>query len=98
MQTLSEILEFDFEIDNLQGARNYLQDTLSRRPDYKEPPLPTDRLAGPLANFESIFPVELAHKNPLFDRIRTGYGKDPYLKDVVQFLTKGNLITMPAQY
>jgi hypothetical protein len=30
MRTLAEILEYDFEIDYLSGARNYIQNALSR--------------------------------------------------------------------
>jgi hypothetical protein len=37
MQVLAEISEFDLEIDYLPRAKNYIQDVLSQRPDYKEP-------------------------------------------------------------
>jgi hypothetical protein len=36
MLVLLEIIEFDFEIDYLPKARLYIQNTLSRYPDYKE--------------------------------------------------------------
>jgi hypothetical protein len=40
MRALQDIIEYDVEVKYLPGAKNYVQDALSRRPDYQEPPLP----------------------------------------------------------
>ena len=39
MRALEDMLEYDFDIEYLLGAKNYIQDALSRRPDYHEPPI-----------------------------------------------------------
>jgi hypothetical protein len=40
MRLLEIIQEYDFAIEYWPDAKNYVQDALSRRPDYKEPPIP----------------------------------------------------------
>jgi hypothetical protein len=40
MRLLETLQEYDFDIEYWPGAKNYVQDALSRRPDYKEPPIP----------------------------------------------------------
>ena len=40
MRALQDIIEYHVEVKYLPGAKNYVQDALSRRPDYQEPPLP----------------------------------------------------------
>src|SRR5882757_859948 len=40
MRLLKTLQEYDFDIEYYPGARNYIQDALSRRPDYKDPPIP----------------------------------------------------------
>jgi hypothetical protein len=40
MRALQDIIENDVKVKYLPGAKNYVQDALSRRPDYQEPPLP----------------------------------------------------------
>jgi hypothetical protein len=86
MRAHSEILEFDFEIDYLLGARNYIQDALSRRPDYKEPPLLSLQLPSLRQDSKLIMSLELNNKEQLFNRIHYSYTIDPYCLDVVQFL------------
>jgi hypothetical protein len=39
MRALEDMLEYDFDVEYLPGAKNYVQDALSRRPDYQEPPI-----------------------------------------------------------
>jgi putative transposase len=39
IRALEDMLEYDFDIEYLPGAKNYVQDALSRRRDYKEPPI-----------------------------------------------------------
>jgi hypothetical protein len=39
MRLLETLQEYDFDIEYWPGAKNYVQDALSRRPDYKEPPI-----------------------------------------------------------
>ena len=40
MRLLETLQEYDFDVEYYPGARNYIQDALSRRPDYKKPPIP----------------------------------------------------------
>jgi hypothetical protein len=40
MHLLETLQEYDFDIEYWPGAKNYVQDALRRRPDYKEPPIP----------------------------------------------------------
>ena len=40
MRLLENLQEYDFDIQYLPGAKNYMQDALSRWPDYKDPPIP----------------------------------------------------------
>jgi hypothetical protein len=40
MRLLETLQEYDFDIEYWPGAQNYVQDALSRRPDYKEQTLP----------------------------------------------------------
>jgi hypothetical protein len=39
MRLLETLQEYNFDIEYWPGAKNYVQDALSRRPDYKEPPI-----------------------------------------------------------
>jgi hypothetical protein len=81
-------MEYDFEIEYLPGARNYIQDALSRRPDYKDPPLPRTARTTPddLKNNdpENNDPTaELMHASVIqadgwTDEMRAAYPKDPY--------------------
>jgi hypothetical protein len=63
MRTLAEILEYDFEINYLPSARNYIQDALSRRPDYKEPPILSYQILIAVNQVESIMSLELDKNN-----------------------------------
>ena len=40
MRLLETLQEYDFDVEYYPGAHNYIQNTLSRRPDYKKPPIP----------------------------------------------------------
>jgi hypothetical protein len=40
IRALQELIEYDVQVTNRPGAKNYVQDALTRRPDYQEPPLP----------------------------------------------------------
>jgi hypothetical protein len=44
MRALEDMLEYDFDVEYLPGAKNYIQDALSRRSDYQEPPVPKIRM------------------------------------------------------
>ena len=46
MRLLKTLQEYDFDIEYYPGARNYIQDALSRRSDYKQAPIPLLHLAG----------------------------------------------------
>lgn len=43
MWYLEPLIQYDFEIEYITGAKNYVQDALSCRPDYKEPPVVRNR-------------------------------------------------------
>jgi hypothetical protein len=40
MRALQDIIKYNIEVKYLPGAKNYVQDALSQRLDYQEPPLP----------------------------------------------------------
>lgn len=40
MRLLETLQEYDFDVEYYPGARNYIEDALSRRPDYKKSPIP----------------------------------------------------------
>ena len=40
IRLLETLQEYDFDVEYYPGARNYTEDALSRRPDYKMPPFP----------------------------------------------------------
>jgi hypothetical protein len=61
MRALADILEFDLEIGDLPGARNYIQDALSRRPDYKDPPIIEKKIPNiPITTF--LITLDLENK------------------------------------
>jgi hypothetical protein len=59
MRTLAEILDYDFEIEYLPGAQNYIQDTLSHCRDYKESPIPVAKVVISLDSRETAMALEL---------------------------------------
>jgi hypothetical protein len=46
MRALQDITEYDVDVKYLPGAKNNVQDALSRRPDYQEPPLSRATASG----------------------------------------------------
>jgi hypothetical protein len=101
MQLLEILMEYDFEIEYLPGAQNYIQDALSRRPNYKDPPLP--RMARPAAgqsvaeaNPESSDCMgELMHASIILadgwkEDVRVAYPTDPYFGMVYRQLSGVN--------
>ena len=40
MSLLETLKEYDFDVEYYPDARSYIQDELSRPPDYKKPPIP----------------------------------------------------------
>jgi putative transposase len=46
MRALEDMLEYDFDVEYLPGAKNNIQDALSRRPYYQEPPVPKIKVAA----------------------------------------------------
>jgi hypothetical protein len=86
---LADILEYDFEIDYLPGARKYIQNAISRRPDYKEPPILPYKIPITIDQVALIISLKLDTKDEWFNRIRIGYTEDPYYEDGLNFLDKG---------
>jgi hypothetical protein len=97
MRVLADILEFDLEIDYLPGTKNYIQDILSRRPDYKELLIPSSTANNVKPLDLSILLLELTNKEEWFGRIRLAYKKDLYYKDVLQILESGIDKQLPLQ-
>jgi len=54
MCLLEWLQEYDFHIEYLPGTKNFIQDALSRRPDYKDPPLQTSSLEPPAITMEEV--------------------------------------------
>jgi len=48
MRILERLQEYDFDIEYLPGAQNYIQDALSRRADYRDPPIQSPRVVEAL--------------------------------------------------
>ncbi|RPA76418.1 DNA/RNA polymerase, partial [Ascobolus immersus RN42] len=44
MRLIDGLQGYDFDIKHVKGARNYVQDAISRRPDYREPPVKDEQL------------------------------------------------------
>ena len=44
---LETLQEYNFDVEYCPGARNYIQDTLSRLPDYKKPVTPNNYVHNP---------------------------------------------------
>ena len=60
MRLLETLQEYDFDVEYYPGARNYIQDALSRRPDYKKSPIPrvlATRTAPPPPEPQPITPA-----------------------------------------
>jgi hypothetical protein len=85
MRALEDMMEYDFDVEYLPGAKNYVQDALSRRPDYQEPPLPRMKTTKP-ATVEELFELAIEDGNDWFQSIRQGYLEDPYCSDVLAYL------------
>jgi hypothetical protein len=71
MRVLTEISEFDLEIDYTPNARNYIQDALSPWPDYNDPPniLPKQ---STLDNVDVIISLDIEDKDQWFQTIKEG--------------------------
>jgi hypothetical protein len=89
MRALEDMLEYDFDVEYLPGAKNYVQDALSRRPDYQEPPIPRmmQMSAARQANAEiELFQLMLDDGEEWITAIRKGYETDPYCQDILAYL------------
>jgi hypothetical protein len=96
MRLLEMLMEYNFEIESVPGARNFIQDALSHRPDYKDPPLPrTARvMAGQtVASLEEANPMssdctgELMQTSVIqadgcMDKVQRAYPGDSYFGTV----------------
>jgi hypothetical protein len=61
MRALANILEFYLEINYLPGAKNYFENVLSQRPDYKKPPIPSNMINNVKLSDLSIFLLKLTN-------------------------------------
>jgi hypothetical protein len=102
MRALEDMMEYDFDVEYLPGAKNYVQDALSRRPDYKEPPLPrfqserklrtsptaedSEKLVKSTIEEEELFELAIEDGVEWLHSIRKGYLADPYCSDVLSYL------------
>jgi hypothetical protein len=82
MRLLETLQEYDFDIEYWPGAKNYVQDALSRRPDYKEPPIPRlgtkQQLAAEVPDVGEILLAGVELPQPLHSRpvVRQPLGRD----------------------
>jgi hypothetical protein len=93
MRALEDMLEYDFDVEYLPGAKNYIQDALSRRPDYQEPPVPKIKVAARAqADTQStgsavdLFQLMLDDGEDWINTLREGYRTDPYCQDIIAYL------------
>jgi hypothetical protein len=88
MRALEDMMEYDFEVEYLPGAKNYVQDALSRRPDYKEPPLRSLKVGSETTKIsdDELFELAIEDSHSWFESIRRGYLEDAYCRDVLSYL------------
>jgi hypothetical protein len=96
MRALEDMLEYDFDVEYLPGAKNYIQDALSRRPDYQEPPIPKIKAPGENGRAQAdtpstrsameLFQLMLDDGEEWINTIRDGYRTDPYCRDIIAYL------------
>ena len=92
MRLLERLQEYDLEIEYLPGAQNFIQDVLSRRPDYKDPPLRTSTLpqsSGTEAEVDctnvdiDLFTLVTVNADDWLQEVRAGYKQDLYFAQVL---------------
>jgi hypothetical protein len=107
IRALEDMLEYDFDIDYLPGAKNYVQDALSRRPDYKEPPILRTR-STPREVRESSYEVGkekmaqvdgdfIYHKRPI-QQMESGSELEAELFDLILDVTEGWMTSIQKGY
>ena len=87
LRALEDIQEFETEIDYYPGARNVIQDALSRRPDYKDPPFKLPGLGGrpPRTLDAELCELIVENAKDWLQQIKDGYHDDPYFADVLAY-------------
>jgi hypothetical protein len=84
---LETLQEYNFDIEYWPGAKNYVQDALSRRPDYKEPPIPClgawQRLAE-VPDAGEVLAAMVEENSPLVERHPLGRDAGLHQKDCSQ--------------
>jgi hypothetical protein len=93
MRALEDMLEYDFDVEYLPGAKNNIQDALSRRPDYQEPPVPKIKVAAraqadtpSTGSAIDLFQPMLDDGEDWINTLREGYRMDPYCQDIIAHL------------
>jgi hypothetical protein len=87
MRLLQTLQEYDFEIEYYPGAKNYIQDALSRRPDYKDPPIPRINRSQQEAAQEllstDVLAVSAVTADKWIEQLKEAYVGCPYFGDVI---------------
>lgn len=86
MRFLEPLMQYNFEIHHIAGAKNYVQDALSRRPDYREPPIVRNLQLHALTD---------DHLVEIHEEIASAYKDDPLLDKVMHLSQAPDL---PAHY
>ena len=101
MRLLETLQEYDFDVEHYPGARNYTEDALSRRPDYKKPPIPrtTTQVPQPAQQDADLLPILTSgvQAEEGLDRLRQEYRSCPCFADVLTALEVGIRLQMTAR-
>jgi hypothetical protein len=82
MRLLQTLQEYNFEIEYYPGAQNYIQDALSRRPDYKEPPIAMLNRSK-RGTALKLLAVSVATADEWITTLKEAYATCPYFSDVI---------------
>jgi hypothetical protein len=95
MRLLETLQQYDFDIEYYPGAKNYIQDTHSRRVDFRNPPVPQVGRKTIVKTIDDWI-VNVAHAEVLlsssnqanrwFNNIQVDYGKYLYFEGVLRVL------------
>jgi len=92
MRLLERLQEYDFDIEFLPGTQNFIQDMLSRRPDYKDPPFRTSTITKRSGTIKKeacsdlgldLFTLMTVDADGWLQEVQAGYKEDAYFAEVL---------------